>query len=151
MKLSSSEYKLAPVTTGPADRKARKKQLLLRAKHALHRAARQMGTAQNDHAGENGSDEDPNGLGREEDQGTRYRSDSEESDIDFKDLVRLYGTAPKFQARGLSWRTKISSCPSLICAHTCSALIIARAPCDAPQAHCLRLIDDGKHKLEMLT
>ena len=128
----------------------------MRAEKARQRAARQMGRAENDHAGENnGSDEDRQRLGKEEDKSTPLGSDGEESDLDFEDLVRLYGTAT-FQARGLSCQTpaNITSCSCLICAQTCSILIIAGtmrcAPCDAQQGHCLRFIGDGQHQVEML-
>ena len=60
-----------------------------------------MGRAENDHAGENnGSDEDRQRLGKEEDKGTPLGSEGEESDVDFEDLVRLYGTAPRFRREG---------------------------------------------------
>ncbi len=69
-----------------------------------------MSRAENDHAGENnGNDEDRQGLGKEDDQGTPHGSDGEESDMDFEDLVRLYGTNPRFRREGFLARRLLKS------------------------------------------
>lgn len=95
---------------GPASRRARKQLLLLRAEKALQRAALQMGRAEINHAGENnGSDEDRQGLGKEEDKGTPHGSDGEESEMDFEDLVRLYGTAQCFRREDFLARRLLES------------------------------------------
>eukprot|EP00802_Teleaulax_amphioxeia_P009713 Tamp_09734.p1 GENE.Tamp_09734~~Tamp_09734.p1 ORF type:complete len:594 (+),score=133.74 Tamp_09734:118-1782(+) len=91
------------LSPGPASRRERKQQLLLRAETALHRAARLRGRAEGGHAGP--GDEDHagaaahRGLGEDEDGETSRESDGDESDMDFEDLVRLYGPLPPLQRR----------------------------------------------------